>query len=387
MGLTSLAVAVAVLLAALSAWLSARALVRRFARGSKAFEDTWGGLRKVHVFPTPRLGGVAIAAGCMAGAVVSCVVTGVLCPWSLLLLCAAPGFAWGLIEDFSGRGEILARLALTAAAPALAFFLLDARIAQLDVPGVDRALAINAVSFAFTVFAVTGVAHSMNVIDGLNGLAGVVALLASIGLAIVAAAVGDSFVLSGACVLGASVAGFLAINYPRGRIFLGDGGAYLVGLLLAELSVILVFRNSEVSPWFPLVLLAYPVWETLFSMYRRKIRGQSTGRADALHLHSLVYRRVVRWHSFDGKPWEYVTRNSVASLCLWPISYVGLAFAVAFWRDSPALQLSAAGFGIIYTLAYRRLVRFGVPAWLVLRATRKSPAEVEDEPAELSSGG
>jgi UDP-GlcNAc:undecaprenyl-phosphate/decaprenyl-phosphate GlcNAc-1-phosphate transferase len=382
--LTSIAVAVGVLLAALSAWLSARALVRGSVRKPKALDDAWGGLRKVHVFPTPRIGGIAIAAGCVAGAVVNCLVYGELCPWSILLLCAAPGFAWGLIEDFSGRGAVMVRLVVTAAAASLGFFVLDARITQLDVPGLDWLLGFNAFSFAFTVFAVTGVAHSINVIDGLNGLSGVIALLASIGLAVVAAVVGDDFVLGAACVLGASVAGFVAVNYPRGRIFLGDGGAYLVGLVLAVLSVLVVQRNSDVSPWFPLILLAYPIWETLFSMYRRKARGHSTLRADALHLHTLVYRRVVRWRSFAGKPADAVTRNSLASLCLWPIPMAGLLIALAFWHHSAPLQIAAAAFAIIYTLAYRRLMRFRVPAWLVVRA-RTEPREAK--PAELSAEG
>jgi UDP-GlcNAc:undecaprenyl-phosphate GlcNAc-1-phosphate transferase len=376
------AVAGAVLLAALSAWLSARALIRGSIGKSKALDDTWGGLRKVHVFPTPRIGGIAIAAGCLAGAVVNSLVYGELCPWAVLLLCTTPGFAWGLIEDFSQRGAVAVRLVLTAAAASLSFFVLDARITQLDVQGLDWLLGYSAFSFVFTVFAVTGVAHSINVIDGLNGLSAVIALLASIGLAIVAAAVGDSFVLGAACVLGASVAGFLAVNYPRGRIFLGDGGAYLVGLVLGVLSVLIVQRNSEVSPWFPLILLAYPIWETLFSMYRRKARGQSTGRADGLHLHTLVYRRVVRWRSFAGKSSDYVTRNSLASLCLWPIPLVGLGIALALWDHSAPLQLAAAAFGVIYTLAYWRLVRFRVPPWLVLRTRSASEAE----PAELTAG-
>jgi UDP-GlcNAc:undecaprenyl-phosphate/decaprenyl-phosphate GlcNAc-1-phosphate transferase len=377
--LTSIAVAVGVLLAGFSAWLSAHALVRG---KPKALDDTWGGLRKVHVFPTPRIGGITVAAGCLAGAMVNCLVYGELWPSAVLLLCATPGFAWGLVEDFSRRGAVAARLALTAVGASLALFLLDARITRLEVPGLDWLLGYSAFSFVFTVFAVTGVTHSINVIDGLNGLSGVIALLASIGLAIVAAAVGDSFVLGAACVLGASVAGFLAVNYPRGRIFLGDGGAYLVGLVLGVLSVLIVQRNSEVSPWFPLVLLAYPIWETLFSMYRRKARGQSTGRADALHLHTLVYRRVVRWRGFAGKPADYVTRNSLASLCLWPIPLVGLAVALVFSENSLPLQIAAAGFGVIYTLAYRRLVRFRVPAWLVLRP----PSEPEEaEPAEVSA--
>jgi UDP-GlcNAc:undecaprenyl-phosphate/decaprenyl-phosphate GlcNAc-1-phosphate transferase len=363
---------VALLIAAFAAWLAARALVRGSQEKPLALDDTWGGLRKVHLVPVPRIGGIAIATGMLAAMAVTCLAYGKLCSWSLLLLCAAPAFAWGLIEDITKRGAVSVRLALTGVAAALGFVLLDARITELDVPGLDDALAINAVSFAFTVFAVTGVAHSVNIIDGLNGLAGVIGLLAAIGLAIVAAMVGDSLVFPAASALAASLGGFLLVNYPRGKIFLGDGGAYLVGLLLGELAVLLVHRNSEISPWFPLLLLAYPIWETIFSMYRRKARGRSTGSADALHLHTLVYRRVVRWRGFSGKPSDYVMRNSIASACLWVIPAACLAAALAFWDRSLPLQVAAVVFGISYTLGYRRLVRFRVPRWLVLRRGPKS---------------
>jgi UDP-N-acetylmuramyl pentapeptide phosphotransferase/UDP-N-acetylglucosamine-1-phosphate transferase len=383
--LTAVFIAVAVLLAAFAAWLGAQALASGWAHEPMALDDTWGGPRKVHVFSTPRIGGIAIAAGLAIGFGVEWALNWALWPWWLLLACATPAFACGLVEDFTGRGTIMMRLAFTALAAALAFFFLDARIALLDVPLLDDLLGMHVVSFAFTVFAVTGVAHSMNVIDGLNGLSGVTALLAAIGLAIVAAAVGDSFVLPAACVLAGSIAGFLLVNYPRGRIFLGDGGAYLVGLLLAELAVILVHRNSEVSPWFPLVLLAYPVWETLFSMFRRKVRGRSTGEADALHLHTLFYRRVVRWRSFRGSPRDYVTRNSVASLLLWAIPVLCLALALAFWASSGVLQLAAAAFAIVYTVAYRRLARFGVPGWLVIRAAGAPQPKMKSLPFEESS--
>ena len=378
----SFVVVMAAIFAALAAWLAARALAARSGRDTRALDDTWGGLRKVHVVPTPRVGGVAVVAGLVAALASMCLINGSVCPWSLLLLCAAPAFIWGLIEDVSKRGSVPVRLALTGIAAALGFILLDARITELDVPGLDSALMIPAVSFAFTVFAVTGVAHSINIVDGLNGLAGVVGLLAALGLAIVAAIVGDSLVFPAACALAASIGGFLLVNYPRGRIFLGDGGAYLVGLLLGELSVLLVHRNSEVSSWFPLVLLAYPIWETIFSMYRRKARGQSTGHADALHLHSLVYRRVVRWRGFAGKPSDYAMRNSVASAFLWVVPAACLATALVFWdRDLP-LKLAALAFGTFYTLGYWRLVHFGVPRWLVIRARRKPAAAADSEPVE-----
>jgi UDP-GlcNAc:undecaprenyl-phosphate GlcNAc-1-phosphate transferase len=365
--MSSVGVAFAALAAAFVAWVGARLLARTMADKPIALDDTFcGSLRKVHVHPIPRVGGLAVAAGMLGGAGVDWAVDGDAGMWLLLLVCVAPGFVWGLVEDLSKRGAVPVRLVLTGVAAGLGFILLDARITQVDIPGLDNLLAIHAFSFAFTVFAVTGVTHAVNVIDGLNGLSSVNALLASIGLAVVAWTVGDSFVFCAACVLGGSVAGFFLVNYPGGRIFLGDGGAYLMGLLLAELAVLLVHRNSEVSPWFPLLLLAYPIWETLFSMYRRKMRGRSTGEADALHLHSLVYRRLARWKGFAASPREYVTRNSLASACLWVLPAACLAVALSFWANSLVLQSAAVTFAILYTWLYFRIVRFGMPAWLTI---------------------
>jgi hypothetical protein len=160
----------------------------------------------------------------------------------------------------------------------------------------------------------------------------------------------------------------MAVNFPSGRIFLGDGGAYLIGLLLALLSVILVQRNIEVSAWFPLVLLWYPIWETLYSMYRRKLRGRSTGSADALHLHTLVYRRIVRLRGFGATAAEKVRRNSLASMCLWILPLIGFGVALAFWSRPIVLQASAIAFATVYVFAYRRIVRFQVPRWAAARS-------------------
>jgi len=80
-----------------------------------------------------------------------------------------------------------------------------------------------------------------------------------------------------------------------------------------------------------------------------------------------VYRRVVRWKGYAATPGDYVMRNSMASLFLWGVPVSCLAVALAFWNNSLALQAAALAFGIFYILAYRRLVRFRVPAWLVIR--------------------
>jgi len=377
MGMSSVGIAFAALIAAFMAWAGARVLARAAADKPLALDDTFDGLRKVHLEPVPRIGGLAVAAGIVGGALVDWTMDGDPDLWPLLLLCVAPGFVWGLIEDISKRGKVMVRLALTGTAAALGYVLLDARITEIHLLGLDALLTIDLVCFAFTVFAVMGVGHAMNVIDGLNGLSSVNALCASIGLAVVAWMTGDEFVTCAACVLAGSVAGFFLINYPRGRIFLGDGGAYFIGLMLAELSVMLVHRNSEVSPWFPLMLLAYPIWETLFSMYRRRMRGQSTGDADALHLHSLVYRRLARWKGFEATPADHITRNSVASACLWILPALCLVVALAFWDESLPLQAAAVIFALGYVALYRRIVHFGLPAWMMV-TSRPVRAEVDE---------
>ena len=343
-------------LAAVAAWAAARVLSTSAARHGRALDDTWGGRQKLHAQPTPRIGGLAVAVGIAAGTLGLWAMGGEVAAWLLLLLCTLPGLIWGLIEDLTKRGAVLVRLVLTAISAGLAFVLLDARITQVDLPLVDDLLAITTVSFVFTLIAVAGVSHATNVIDGLNGLSGVSALLAAAGLAVVAWTVGDAFVASAAWILAGSIAGFLLVNYPKGRIFLGDGGAYLVGLLLAELSVLIVFRNSEVSVWFPLVLLAYPIWETIFSMLRRRDRGRSSGEADRLHLHSLVYHRVIRGRSRETR--DVIARNSLASLVLWPLPLACFAAALALWDDSLGLQLAACAFAMAYAALYRTIVRF-----------------------------
>ena len=367
MGVSAVAVAVVCFFAAFAAFSISIVLVRAGQRHKRALDETWGGPQKIHATPVPRVGGIAIAAGVAAAVAITDIVRGDAQDLWLLLLCVAPGFAWGLLEDLTKKGAVFARLAITGCSAMLAFVLMDARIVELGVPGLDRVLLFPAISFAFTVFAVTGVGHAMNVIDGLNGLSSVTALLAALGLAVVGWAVGDHLVAHAALFFAASVAGFLALNYPRGRIFLGDGGAYLIGLVLAELSVLLVQRNPTVSPWFPLVLLAYPIWETLFSMYRRKTHRRSTGHADALHLHSLVYRRVVPATVCNGMGRHCWARNALASLLMWTLPALCWLPAVFFWNRTYLLQLCALGFATLYVLIYRRIVRLRVPGALTLR--------------------
>jgi len=339
-------------------------LILRFDRLHARFSHdlTTTGPQKFHAAPTPRIGGVAIAAA-LGGSMLALQAL----HWlrleaaeglAMLALAAIPAFAGGFAEDVTKCFGVLARLMLTIAAGVIASLLVGATLDQLDVPGFDALLQWPLFAIAFTAFAVGGVANAINIIDGYNGLAGGYAVLVLAALAWVAAQVGDSVVLAASLTMLGALLGFLVWNYPRGKIFLGDGGAYLLGFWLAELSVLLVTRNPDVSPWFPLLLLAYPIFETLFSVYRRKfLHGHSPGLPDALHLHQLIYMRLTRVAVGSKNAEEINYRNNRVAPYIWIASALFIAPSLFLWRYTPVLIVLSLVFCTAYVWQYFRLAR------------------------------
>lgn len=279
--------------------------------------------------------------------------------WLLMLL---PAFLGGVVEDMTQRLRVSWRLLLTLTSGVLAWAVLGVTVPHLGFAAIDRWWAAWPwLGVGLAVLAVTGLPHAFNIIDGYNGLAGSVALVVCLALAHVALQVGDRELAALALALAAATAGFLVWNYPRGLIFAGDAGAYLWGLLIAAISLLLVKRHPIVSPWFPMLLLIYPVWETLFSIYRKLWRGVSPGMADALHLHQLVYRRLVRSVLHEDEAKSMLKRNNRTAPYLWSFIVLTVVPAVLFWRYSAVLLAFCVLFAVSYVAAYVMLVRFKVP--------------------------
>jgi UDP-N-acetylmuramyl pentapeptide phosphotransferase/UDP-N-acetylglucosamine-1-phosphate transferase len=357
--------------AAAAAWLMGLLIVRYEDLHAHLSHDPVGaGPQKFHTQPTPRIGGAALYVGMLgAGGIFMLPIFEASLPeYGLLLLAAVPAFFGGYVEDITKKVGVYQRLLLTMVSAALCAWLLGAILPRVDVPIIDDLLLWTLPALLFTVFAVSGVTNGMNIIDGYNGLAVGCALLVLSAMAWVSAQVGDVFVFTACLALIGALLGFLAWNWPAGRIFLGDGGAYLLGFLLAELSVLLVVRNPEVSPWFPLALLIYPVFETLFSIYRRRIlRRHGALRPDALHLHQLIYGRVVN----NGKwtPADRLARNNRVAPYLWTINLFNSLWAIVFWRSVALLLVGIGLFCVVYLALYRRIARLRVPVWLIRRPT------------------
>jgi UDP-N-acetylmuramyl pentapeptide phosphotransferase/UDP-N-acetylglucosamine-1-phosphate transferase len=337
-----------------------------------------GGPQKIHVVPVPRIGGVMICVGFVAGVLYACSSGRI--TWEqgcLIVLCGMPAFAGGFFEDVTKHGGVTLRLLATFLSAGLAFWLLGARLDRLDFPIMDRWLAFLPISLLFTMFAAGGVSQSINIIDGLNGLAVFVGMTILAALGIIAWQVGDALVLSISLAACGGIAGFFVWNFPYGRIFCGDGGAYFIGFIVAEVSVLLVHRQQQVSAWFPLLLAAYPVWETCFSIYRRKlVSRRSAMRPDALHLHSLVYRWIRRINHERDATWR---DNALSSALCWLLPMASALYSLRFWNETWILALGALGFAVLYVSIYRELS--SVTNWRKFgrRRARRSSAPLERE--------
>ncbi|RYF75783.1 MAG: glycosyl transferase [Comamonadaceae bacterium] len=328
--------------------------------------------QRFHAGHVPRLGGAGILIGAGAGWLAAGI-TGTdpfnvdwpIAAALLLLACIAPAVLGGVAEDVTQRVPVRVRLGLTTASAVLLCWLLGLGVDRLGYYPIDQWLqATPLVAALIAVLALSGLPHAFNIIDGYNGLAGTVAVQVCLAVTHVALQLGDrQLAAMVVCLMGAT-GGFLMWNYPRGKIFAGDGGAYIWGMVIAIACVQLVQRHPLVSPWFPMLLLIYPVWETLFSIYRKAARGQSPGTADALHFHQLIFRRIVRPAVEDSEARQLLSRNNRTSPYLWMFAALSIVPAVLFWNRTFILALFCLLFVITYVAAYLMIVRFKVPRWI-----------------------
>lgn len=341
-------------------------------------------------------------------------------------------FLSGFLEDVFGCVTPPMRMGMQAFALAI---ILLATTPCLVVFSFDLGFVMPyALAFVVTIFMVTGIINSINIIDGLNALSSLYIVLALLALIIVAKlGVGDSALASeisdfvtlanlldmsalgyGVGVVLSAILAFVALNLT-GRIYLGDGGAYLLGAI-ASLALIYVVNSLHISAFFALDIFIYPFYETIFSMYRRHKKGRALMQPDASHLHSLLFTYLLARYgtreakhggcadtslegrdflstTFDGKPVNFLSIPSASpsqnSAHLYPnthkeaskrhrrfsrlfvnnaTSFILLFFHALFMGgcivlvtvlplrfETPVLIFMAFVYFGIYTLAYRRL--------------------------------
>ncbi|MCF6303986.1 MAG: glycosyltransferase [Rhodobacteraceae bacterium] len=287
--------------------------------------DQGFGVQKFHIGSIPRIGGIAIAAGFFIGVMV--LPKPMVGPVLLIGLAGIPALLIGLLEDVTKRISVRVRLFSTILSGLIFVLASGYALQNIGISAVNAVLVFPAISIGLTAFAIGGVANSINLIDGFNGLAIGTLVLISIAFALVGWRIGDGFVFGFALFLASIFSGLMVLNFPMGKIFLGDGGAYFSGYLVAVLAVMLPVRNPEISPWISLLILGYPITETVVSIARRSMSaGKKIGQPDSGHLHHKVY---FNWseqlQTLFGK---HVSQNSVTSIVIWIIPLPALFFVI-----------------------------------------------------------
>lgn len=326
------------------------------------------GVQKFHTYAVPRIGGFGVFMGVVSG-LLALRFNNISYEYDLkLIFCGIFALLAGMLEDITKKIGVSERLLATAISGLFGGWFLGGWISRFDIEFLDAYFfAIPLVASIITCIAVAGVSNSYNIIDGYNGLAGGVAVMTFTGIGYTSLILGDIELFFICIAIIGSMLGFLIWNYPRGCIFLGDGGAYFIGFVAAEISILLVARHENVSAWFAVLVNLYPIYETLFSIYRKKIkRGHSPGMPDGMHLHMLVYKRLVRRDLSEKKVKYKTMSNSLVSPYLWILNFFPVVSAVLFMDSTISLIACAIVFVILYGALYRMIIKFKAPRFLVL---------------------
>ena len=251
--------------------------------------------RSTHTVPTPKGGGVGIVVAFLVGVVVLyryADFARLADPYFLGVIGAATAIAVvALLDDlldFPFTVKLGAQVLAALVAVGSGLYLRDYRLPYA------RGLYVGWVGVPITICWILFATNAMNFIDGLNGLAAGVTLVASVFLAIIAAVHGGWFAYFAALLLAAGVVGFLPFNFPRARIFMGDVGSQFCGFVLAVLAVVASrFEGVELSFLIVPMLLSGVLFDVAFTLVRRLLAGERVTEAHRGHLYQVAVRAGV----------------------------------------------------------------------------------------------
>jgi UDP-N-acetylmuramyl pentapeptide phosphotransferase/UDP-N-acetylglucosamine-1-phosphate transferase len=305
-------------------------------------------IQRIHLNETPRLGGFIFILSLISFVAFSNINESIQL-FKLILICLIPIIVIGIKEDLFHNVEPAIRLL------ALLFvgWLFRAQFTGplpvlTDIPFIGKLLILQGGISIFFILSMTAIANGMNLIDGVNGLCGAVALSILGALLFLSYKTSDVVMLSTIFSVILILMPFLIFNYPYGKIFLGDLGAYSLGLIISMLTIILFGRHPEISPWGAVLILIYPATEVVFSLLRRMLKGVSIYHADTAHLHLKLF------HFFRPQPHYKKIANAlvtpaISGLWLFPL------LAITWVYQKPlfiwiAVILFITLYGLLYVL-------------------------------------
>jgi len=289
---------------------------RRYRFAGRASE-----LHHTHKIPVPRLGGIALA-----GAMVSVILFFILLSGpdvflnsqSCLLIAASLAmFGLGLWDDLfvlGARRKLLGQILIASAT-----YFCGIGIIHFRIPFVDQVIDLGYWAWPITVFWLVAMTNLINLIDGVDGLAGGICLMLMILLVYVSMNTG--FVPIVAAGMAGALLGFLRFNFPPARIYMGDGGAYFLGFLIGAVTIVTSEKGTIFAALVaPLFVLALPIIDTSLAILRRGLRGLPLFRPDRKHIHHRLLDT------------GYSRRNVVLGLYGFTAFFLMLGFLMFYWH-------------------------------------------------------
>ena len=211
---------------------------------------------------------------------------------SNLLVALIPLIIIGIKEDLLHNTSPKSRLFSMFMSCLIFFYINPIALPVIDAPFLGAIINFYPISIIFFTFSIMVVMNGMNLIDGMNGLLGFTALFLLLAISIIAFNVDDLFIMEIAIFFASPLIIFVIFNFPFGKVFMGDLGAYIYGFVISVLIIYLFGKHDHLLSWSAVLILFYPCMELLFSFVRKINNRMSPFDPDTKHLHSLIYKQI-----------------------------------------------------------------------------------------------
>lgn len=257
--------------------------VKKFAVRIKAI-DVPKDERRVHNKPIPLLGGLSIY---ITFVIVLILKKGPITYEQIgVILGATIIVIGGIIDDLKGLKPWQKLIFQLSSAIILIIFGLRIKLITNPFSKADSFINMGYLSLPITIIWVIGITNALNLIDGLDGLAAGITLIAALTILLIAILYNREEAAYMTAILSGAVFGFLPYNFNPASIFMGDTGSQLLGFLLAAISIEGAIKSAAIfSIAVPILAIGLPIYDTLFAMVRRKVNGKPIMEADRGHLH------------------------------------------------------------------------------------------------------
>lgn len=292
--------------------------------------------RKVHKNPMPRMGGIAIYGAFLVGYILYGDITTQMLS---ILIGSFIIFVLGMLDDIK---PIRASYKFLVQIIAAIIVVVYGQVYFNEISFLGFSLSFNKIiSYFLSVFFIVAISNAINLIDGLDGLAGGISSIYYLTISIIAILLGKTngldFILS-LVMLGATL-GFLYHNFPPAKIFMGDSGSLFLGFMISVIALVSYKVATLTSLVIPIVILAIPIFDTVLAIFRRLLKGESIGAPDKEHFHhqllklkfstkvSIIIIYMINI-MFSIVSIFYVMGNTIEAIILYLLLMVSLLFLI-----------------------------------------------------------